>query len=108
MNYIYCVILSLCFSCKEDVPMDGLILRIKENKISCAGYEGQTECYLVQKGSNVGGEQWDYFYEQIDGFEYEVGFVYTLLVAEEFIEKPQADAPHVKYSLIRQLPKVSK
>jgi heat shock protein HslJ len=95
----------LVFSCEEDKTQAESILKVKENKINCTGYEGQTECYLVQQGSKIDSEEWEYFYDQIEGFVYEPGFVYKLLVAKESIENPPIDSPTIRYSLVRQLSK---
>jgi hypothetical protein len=96
------------FSCEEDETQDQLILKVKENKISCTGYEGQTECYLVQQGSKIDSDEWEYFYEEIEGFVYEAGFVYKLSVAKESIVNPTMDSPNTKYLLIRELSKEPK
>jgi hypothetical protein len=77
------------FSCEEDKTQIELI-RVKENKVSCWGV-GQTECYLVQKGDKIDTEEWEYFYSEIEGFEYEPGFVYKLSVAKEPIADPPMD-----------------
>ena len=90
-------------SCADDNSPVELILKVKENKINCTGYEGQTECYLVQQGNKIDSNDWEYFYEQIEGFVYEPGFVYKLSVAKETIANPPTDSPNVKYSLIREL-----
>lgn len=99
------VVSIFSFSCDENNTRNEIILRVKENKISCTGYEGQTECYLVQQGSSIDSEQWEFFYEQIEGFVYEPGFVYRLLVAKEPIQNPPMDSPNTKYLLIKQLSK---
>jgi len=93
------------FSCEDFKTEDEFIIKVKENKIQCTGYEGQTECYLVQRCSKINTEEWEYFYEQIEGFTYEPGFVYELLVAKESIKNPPMDMPSVKYSLRRELSK---
>jgi hypothetical protein len=53
-------------------------------------------------------DEWEYFYEQIEGFAYEPGFIYKLLVAKESVKNPSADSPSVKYLLIREISKESK
>jgi heat shock protein HslJ len=102
------IIAIFIFSCEEESTQNELILRVKENKTSCTGYEGQTECYLVQQGSKIDSDDWEYFYEQIEGFVYEPGFVYKISVAKETIVNPPIDSPSVKYSLIRELSKEPK
>jgi hypothetical protein len=101
--YLFFLIL-FCLSCEEE-PNNELILSIKDSKASCSGYEVQTECYLVQKGSLIGTDEWEYFYEQIEGFNYEAGFIYKIRVNKEDIDNPPMDAPDVKYTLVKVLSK---
>jgi hypothetical protein len=82
-----------------------MIIRVKESKISCTGYEGQTECYLIQQGEAIDTELWQYFYENIEGFNYEPGFTYKLLISKEPVKNPPMDAPRIKYTLIKELSK---
>lgn len=109
MRYFYFTILILLLSaCKKDVSTnDEFTLHIRDYKVSCSGYEGQDSCFLVQTGALIGTEDWEYFYEQIEGFEYEAGYKYELLVKKENIKNPPQDAPHVRYILIRSLSKIA-
>jgi len=109
MNKIFSfyLVAIFIFSCEDETPA-GFILRIKENKIKCTGYECQTECYLAQEGSKIDSREWDYFYEEIEGFVYEPGFVYKLLVIKEPIKNPPADHSNIKYTLKKELSKEPK
>lgn len=62
--------------------------------------EGPHLVYLMQEDGNIGGDQWNYFYEEIEGFEYEPGFIYDLKVRKITIENPPADASAIKYILV--------
>lgn len=95
----------ICYSCLAEDLHTEIIIRVKEAKTSCVGFEGQTECYLVQQGSNIDGDSWEYFYDQIEGFHYEPGFVYKLLVAKESVKNPPQDASNIKYILVKELSK---
>ena len=55
---------------------DVIKLKIKENKVPCTGV-APTECFLVQEGKS---KEWTYFYDNIQGFNYEPGFTYKLKV----------------------------
>jgi hypothetical protein len=105
--YIFCLLLSF-FACEREYLRTEVILRIKENKTSCTGFEGQTECYLIQQGKNMNSDTWEYFYDQIKGFEYEPGFVHKLLVAKEPVKNPPMDASSIRYILIKELSKEPK
>jgi len=47
-----------------------------------------------------------YFYDQIEGFEFEPGFNYELVVDEVQIENPPADASSLKWVLVEEVSKV--
>ena len=105
-QHLYLIILLLfCFSCEKEDSDNEFIIKIKDSKVNCSGYEGQTECYLVQRGNLIGTQQWEYFYEQIEGFNYQSGFIYTLKVKSVKVENPPMDAPWIKYFLIKELSK---
>jgi hypothetical protein len=108
---ILIVTILVCFVFACDDQSTGKIelrLVIKENKINCTGYEGQTECYLVQMDDKIGTEEWEFFYEQIDGFVYESGFRHDLLVVKEKVSNPPIDSPAVRYTLLKQQSKIVK
>lgn len=109
MKFLYlsmlCMLLLACK--KDDASSDEFILHVRNYKVSCSGYEGQNDCYLVQRGPLIGTEDWEYFYEQIAGFSYEEGFKYALLIKYEDIKNPPQDAPNVSYVLIKQLSKIT-
>ena len=61
------------------------------------------ECYQVKWTGKQ--ENWEFFYNEIDGFTFEPGYLYKLLVSIESIPNPPADASSLKYRLIRILEK---
>jgi heat shock protein HslJ len=64
--------------------------------VDCVGVAPQ-ECMLV-KGDPDG--DWTYFYDQIQGFDYEPGYEYELVVREDKIKNPPADASSLQWTLI--------
>lgn len=87
--------------------------RTKQNKqqILILGPETKTcdagvlkkECYQVKWTEEQ--ENWEFFYDEIDGFTFEPGYLYKLLVSVETIPNPPADASSLQYRLIRILEK---
>jgi len=65
----------------------------------------QKECYQVKWTEEQ--TNWEHFYNEIEGFTYEPGFVYKLLISIETIDNPAADSSTLQYSLIRVLEKKS-
>ncbi len=56
---------------------------------------------LVQEENNIGTDIWTNFSTNIEGFIYEPGNIYNLLVKVRTIDNPPADASSLKYTLIR-------
>lgn len=65
--------------------------------VDCVGVAAQ-KCMLVKE--NPEGE-YSLFYDQIEGFEYEGGFEYKLVILEQQVEDPPADASSIKWILVR-------
>ncbi len=82
----------------DDSPNTGALeyLRIKHHKVECEGYL-VSHCYLVQK---EGSDEWIYFYDHIDGFNYQWGVNYEILVHVQEIDLGLADTSNQQYSLL--------
>ncbi|MCO5230320.1 MAG: DUF4377 domain-containing protein [Chitinophagales bacterium] len=78
------------------------VIYIAAYKQPCTGV-GNMECMMIKKDKNQ--KDWEYFYSSIDGFTYEKGFEYKLLIQEEKIENPPADGSSIRYKLIKVIGK---
>jgi hypothetical protein len=96
------LLLSGC-SLTTEPAEDILTFQIAPALVPCSGYEGQTTCYRVRESADA---PWSYFYEWIDGFTYEPGYLYTVRVARRVITNPMADEPNEAYRLLEILSKV--
>lgn len=67
----------------------------------CVGVAPQM-CLLVRENPE---DEYTFFYDNIEGFEYEEGFNYTLQVRVEQVENPPADASSLKYTLVEVVEK---
>lgn len=67
----------------------------------CVGVVPQ-KCLLVKKGADT---NWTFFYDKIEGFNYEEGYEYVLEVKEEKVENAPADASSLKYILVKEVSK---
>ncbi len=74
--------------------------KITHYRVPCQG-EGVQLCYLVSKN---GGEA-EYFYDQIEGFAYEWGYEYEIVVEKVKIEQPMADGSSFSYRLKKRISK---
>ena len=69
--------------------------------VDCVGVSMQ-QCMLIREDPN---SDWENFYDQIDGFEFQSGYEYKLKIKVTTIENPPADASSLKYSLVEILDK---
>ena len=67
-------------------------------RVPCEGV-APMQCLQIRKGNS---EYWELFYSEIEGFEFEPGYLYRLRVREEKLDPSQipADASSVKYTLV--------
>ena len=80
---------------------DGTTLYVGAEQVDCTGVAPQT-CLLVKEDAN--GE-YAYFYDAIEGFEWEAGYEYELSVRVTEVEDPPADGSSLRYELIKIISK---
>lgn len=90
---------------KENEKTFETTMRINSYRETCEAMV-ETMCYLVQNGEQVGSDEWNLFYSEIEGFEYEEGFLYTLKVQIEEVAIPLEDGSDRKYTLLEVISKV--
>ena len=86
-------IVVFSFSCSNSSKK---IVYIGDAKVDCEG-EASQKCLQIKE---EGQTDWTYFYDHIEGFDYEAGFFYKLKVKVTKIENPPADASSLHYRLI--------
>jgi heat shock protein HslJ len=90
---------SITLELVEVVNKEPVALRtvyIGPERVECEG-AGPQLCYQYKENP---ADDWLLFYDEIDGFEYEEGFNYELLVAETRVENPPADGSATQLSLV--------
>ena len=71
---------------------------VAAEQVDCrAGAGGPRKCLQIREDANA---EWENFYDQIAGFEWQEGMEYELRVRVIPVENPPADASSVKYELI--------
>ncbi|WP_310991826.1 DUF4377 domain-containing protein [Aequorivita marina] len=82
------------------------ILYVNSEKVDCTGL-GPMKCLQFQESKTLDPEAWQLFYDQIEGFHFQPGFVYKLYVRKEKIpaSKVPADASSLKYTLLKVIEK---
>jgi hypothetical protein len=99
MILILIAITQLALSCSNDENDTEIIeLRINHFQQTAIGV-GQQLVIQIQEGKEIGTENWSYFYSNIEGFEYEPGFIYMLSVEKQKISNPPEDSSSIKYIL---------
>lgn len=105
------LILALLFlsACGADNPLPSMI--VEEDHIEiitigpsirrCQGFIEQ-DCYLE---FNQDSGAWEFFYETIQGFDFEPGYIYTLEVRLEEREEGIQDVGRYAYHLVRIIEK---
>ncbi len=64
-------------------------------RVDCEG-EGPQTCYLIKENSE---DEWSLYYFGIDGFDYEPGYEYELIVSENNVENPPAGGSSINWTL---------
>ena len=100
MKYL---ILFLSLACTANNDLQSKRLIVADHLTDCVGVGPQT-CMLVKESPE---DSWTYFYDQIEGFEYEEGFTYELLINEVPVSNPAADASSIRYELKELISKVA-
>ncbi|WP_223148885.1 DUF4377 domain-containing protein [Aquimarina sp. RZ0] len=93
------MILSFIFlysSCQETKT-----IYIASQMKDCQGV-GPQKCLLVRESPEA---EWQFFYDQIEGFEYEEGYKYKIKVSISSIKNPLEDGSSLQYKLIKVISK---
>lgn len=85
----------------ENADTDSYTLYVNSQEVDCVGV-GPQKCLQIRRSES---ESWSFFYDTIEGFTFEPGFVYTLKVSEEEVENPPADASSKRIKLKEVLSK---
>lgn len=94
--FVFCI--SLFFSCSKD---NEKTFYVADTLVNCTGVSTQ-KCLQIKENEK---DNWKSFYGKIEGFNYEVGYVYKLKVEVSKVENPAADASSIKYILLEVLDK---
>ena len=111
------ILLTSVISCSQTknikketiVNSNNQVYWVNSSKVPCTGVTPMN-CLQVQKNEVINPNQWEFFYDEINGFEYEEGFIYKIEVKEEQLPKNEvpADASSIRYTLIKVISKTAK
>ncbi len=103
-TFIFSLFLAV-MGCQDENQAQKETWWINSAKVDCTGV-GPMTCFQIQKGETIEDGNWEFFYDKIEGFEYEPGNLYQVEV-EVFKKKEPipADASSLSYKLIKQISK---
>lgn len=103
--FISAIALSTCEN-KSSEKNAETILFVNSSKVECTGV-GKMQCLQTQESETLKPNDWKNFYGNIEGFEYEPGYIYKLSVKKEKLDPATvpADASTLKYSLVKVIEK---
>ena len=92
----------------QDVQPEGETQTIFINsfKKSCVGVVPMS-CLQIQRKSTLDPQAWEYFYDEIEGFDFEPGYIYKIKIKTENLdtETLPADASSIRYTYIETIEK---
>ena len=107
-SLVLMVMATTFFHCAENAaktssktPEKTETMTVQHYKVPCQGESVQL-CYLVK---TQGQADWEYCYDEIQDFEYEWGYVYTLEVNKTTIDNPPQDGSSIAIQLVKVLKK---
>lgn len=104
-RFVILLFVSFCLaSCENENIISEKTLIIASQKADCVGIAPQ-KCLLIKEKES---ENWQYFYSNIVGFEYEEGFEYEITVSEREIKDPPQDGSSIETKLIQIISKIEK
>lgn len=107
------LLLASCNSSKQPQENYEITLKTNEKRIRigseteiCQAGVMQKQCMKVKWTKDQ--QNWEYFYDEIQGFTYEKGYEYDLVVQESKVANPAADASSIRYTLVKVVSKDKK
>lgn len=97
------VILPSCTTTKNQIYW------VSGVKTECTSGEGKTTCLNVHKGKDLDKTAWQIFYANIEGFNFQEGYLKKIEVKEEAIDPKNipADGSSIKYKMVKELEKIA-
>lgn len=98
------VLFLVFFSCTSEQEIQKKTILVASKQVDCTGV-GPQKCMLIKEHAT---QNWEYFYDTIEGFNYEEGFEYVLNISEKEISPVPADASSIQTILIEIISKTKK
>ena len=101
---LICTVCVMLYTCKvaDDTAIEKTIY-VAAHTVPCQAGMIATDCMQFKWKKNQ--KEWGNFYDNIEGFTYEKGHAYELLVKESKVDNPPADASSIQYTLVKIISK---
>lgn len=97
---LFLMTIGMLISCSNDDEIQPQTIDMRINHYQNTGIgEGLFLTLLIQEKNNIGSDSWTKFYNSIEGFDYQSGFIYDIKVIIEQVSNPPADGSSLKYTL---------
>jgi hypothetical protein len=103
---VSCLFLALisCDEATQNIVDESAPVRVSAFTGNCA-MDFSSPCYRIQEGAELGSGTWKNVSTPINGFTYEEGFTYLLIVRIEREIDSTSETPRLKYTLVKILSK---
>lgn len=102
--FVLSLFLSIFTSCNDEDILNTKTFIVASEQKKCTGVAEQL-CYLIKEKET---DNWEYFYNTIDGFTYKKGFEYIIKVEITSVKNPPADGSSLTYKLVKIISKKQK
>lgn len=107
--FISAIALNSCENKSTENPNEKpneTIFFVNSARVDCTGV-GPMKCLQIQESETIDPEGWQLFYDDIEGFDYELGYIYKLSVKKEKLDPTlvPTDGSSIKYSLVKVIEK---
>ena len=79
-------------------------IRVNAHQVNCQP-DVEVLCYSVQKGASIGMETWETLQQSIEGFTFEEGYTYDLIVRID-VQQGKTGSEKFKYTLVEIISKI--
>lgn len=101
------VLIVICIGASCAKKNNSKIFWVSGMKSECTNGDTNMQCLNVHQGENIDNPLWTIFYDNIEGFSFEKGIIKKIEVREDKIENITVDTFSIKYTMIREIEKIT-
>lgn len=95
--------LLILISCSEK-DTNKAVIWVSGFKATCDAGAGKSNCLLINRSDHLKEDTWEFFYEDIEGFEFQEGTLKKIeILAQERAGQVAADQSKLTYTLVKKL-----